>query len=148
MQPIRLRPLTLTAAMAAALVVGISLGAAAAPDPAKRFVPLLVTTKTVMDEPIVYPGGTARFTTGIVTLEPGGETGWHTHGVPLTGLILEGDMTVDYGEKGTRTYHAGESIAEAIKVPHNGKNSGTVPVKLFVVYAGAEGVATTTPVKP
>jgi quercetin dioxygenase-like cupin family protein len=63
-------------------------------------------------------------------------------------LILEGDLTVDYGDKGTRTFHQGESIAEAINVPHNGKNLGTTPVKLFVAYAGAEGVPTMTPVKP
>ena len=101
-----------------------------------------------MDEAIVYPvGAAAKLTAGIVAMAPGDETGWHTHGVPVTGLILEGDLTVDYGDKGTRTFHQGESIAEAINIPHNGKNLGAGIVKLFVVYIGAEGMPTTTAIK-
>ena len=69
----------------------------------------------------------------------------HTHGVPLTGIVLEGELTVDYGDKGTRTYREGQSIAEAIAVPHNGRNSGTGIMRLFAVYIGAEGVPNMTP---
>ena len=111
------------------------------------FTPLLSTSKTVMDEPIVYPAnGAAKLTAGIVAMAPGQETGWHTHGVPLTGIVLEGELTVDYGDKGTRTYREGQSIAEAIAVPHNGRNSGTGIMRLFAVYIGAEGVPNATPV--
>jgi quercetin dioxygenase-like cupin family protein len=113
-----------------------------------RFMTLLSTSKTVMDEPIVYPqGAPAKLTTGIVTMPPGAETGWHTHGVPLTGLILEGELTVDYGDKGKRAYKEGQSLAEAINIPHNGKNTGSGPMRLFVVYIGAEGFPTSIPVK-
>src|SRR4029079_6863497 len=126
------------------------LGAAAAfplaPQP--RFMPLLSTGKTIMDEPIVYPtGAPAKLTTGIVTMAPGTETGWHTHGVPLTGLVLEGELTVDYGDKGKRTYKEGQSLAEAINIPHNGKNTGSGMMRLFVVYIGAEGLPTSVAVK-
>ena len=111
------------------------------------FTPLLSTSKTVMEEPIVYPAnGAAKLTAGIVAMAPGQETGWHTHGVPLTGIVLEGELTVDYGDKGTRTYREGQSIAEAIAVPHNGRNSGTGIMRLFAVYIGAEGVPNATPV--
>src|SRR5690606_1818847 len=100
-------------------------------DPKPSFVPLISTGKTVMDEPIVYPtGAPAKLTAGIVTMPPGSETGWHTHGVPLTGLILEGEMTVDYGDKGTRTYKVGQSVAEAINVSHNGRNIGSGVLRL------------------
>ena len=138
----------LTLVLTAALAFTAGLGLSQAREPFKIFTLLLTTSKTVMDEQIVYPSGVAKLTNGIVALAPGQETGWHTHGVPLTGLMLEGDLTVDYGEKGTRTFHKGESIAEAISIPHNGKNLGTDTVKLFVVYAGAEGVPTMTPVPP
>jgi hypothetical protein len=80
MQQLQLSRLTLTGAIFAAFAAGISLGTAIAREPAKRFEPLLATTKTVMDEQIVYPSGVAKLTTGIVTLDPGDETGWHTHG--------------------------------------------------------------------
>ena len=147
MQALGRNQLTVAVA-AAAFIAGITLGAALAREPSKRFALLLATSKTVMDEPIVYPSGAAKITTGIIALDPGDETGWHTHGVPLTGLILEGDLTVDYGNKGTRVFHQGESIAEAINIPHNGRNLGASPVKLFVAYAGAEGVPTMRPIKP
>lgn len=112
-------------------------------DGATRVTPLLSTGKTVMDEPIVYPtGAPARLTAAIVEMQPGAETGWHTHGVPLTGLILDGELTVDYGAKGTRTYKKGEAVAEAISIPHNGRNTGSGVMKLFVVYIGADGAAT------
>lgn len=113
-----------------------------------RFMPLLSTGKTILDELIVYPtSAPAKLTTGIVAMPPGAETGWHTHGIPLTGLILEGELTVDYGDKGKRTYKEGDSLAEAINVPHNGKNTGNGILRLFVVYIGAEGLPTSIPVK-
>jgi quercetin dioxygenase-like cupin family protein len=123
--------------------------AAAALQPATRVTVLLSTGKTVMDEPIVYPtGAPAKVTTAIVEMEPGAETGWHTHGVPLVGLILDGELTVDYGANGKRVYKQGQSVAEAMSVPHNGKNTGTGVMRLFVVYMGADGLPTSTRVKP
>ena len=113
-----------------------------------RVTPLLSTGKTIMDEPIVYPtGAPAKVTTAIVEMQPGAETGWHTHGVPLIGLILDGELTVDYGAKGKRTYKKGDSVAEAMSIPHNGKNTGNSVMRLFVVYMGAEGIPTSTPAK-
>jgi len=130
----------------ALFVLGAAAAFALAPPP--RFMPLLSTGKTIMDEPIVYPtGAPAKLTTGIVTMAPGTETGWHTHGVPLTGLVLEGELTVDYGDKGKRTYKEGQSLAEAINIPHNGKNTGSGMMRLFVVYIGAEGLPTSVAVK-
>lgn len=112
-------------------------------DQTTRVTPLLSTEKTVMDEPIAYPtGAPAKVTTMIVEMEPGAETGWHTHGVPLTGLILDGELTVDYGARGKRTYSTGQSVMEAMHVPHNGRNTGNGVMRLFVVYMGAEGAAT------
>ena len=117
-------------------------------DATTRVTPLLSTGKTIMDEPIVYPtGAPAKVTTAIVEMQLGGETGWHTHGVPLAGLILDGELTVDYGAKGKRTYKKGDSVAEAISIPHNGKNTGSGVMRLFVVYMGAEGVPTSIAAK-
>ena len=99
-----------------------------------------------MDETIVYPGGSpAKLTAVVIAMAPGDETGWHTHGVPLTGIVLEGELTVDYGPRGKRTYRQGDAIAEAMSVAHNGRNSGTGLMRLFAVFIGAEGVANTTP---
>jgi quercetin dioxygenase-like cupin family protein len=133
----------------AVTMFAIGLATARALEPPPRFTPLLSTGKTIMDEPIVYPtSAPAKLTTAIIAMPPGAETGWHTHGIPLTGLLLEGELTVDYGEKGKRTYKQGDSLAEAINVPHNGKNTGTGIMRLFVVFIGAEGLPTSIPVKP
>jgi quercetin dioxygenase-like cupin family protein len=130
-------------ALAAALAT-----AASALEPTTHVTPLLSTGKTVMDEPIVYPTGSpAKVTTSIVSMAPGAETGWHKHGVPLVGLVLAGELTVDYGPKGKRTYKQGESVAEAMNVPHNGRNTGKDTMRLFVVYMGAEGLQSSIPVK-
>lgn len=122
--------------------------AATAREPLPRFTPLFSTGKTVMDETITYPTSSpAKLTGAIIALSPGDETGWHTHGAPLTGIVLEGELTVDYGERGKRTYRQGDAIAEAINIPHNGKNTGDSVMRLFAVIIGAEGVEATIPIK-
>jgi len=36
-------------------------------------------------------------------LPPGGRTVLHKHGVPLFAYVLEGEITVDYGDRGKRS---------------------------------------------
>jgi quercetin dioxygenase-like cupin family protein len=108
--------------------------------------PLVKGGADVLGEPLAYPDGPVEITSAIVTLAPGAETGWHIHEVPLFAYILEGELTVDYGEKGTRTYSAGVGFFEAINWPHNGTNTGTVPVRLIAVYMGGGDRANTEPV--
>lgn len=98
--------------------------------------PLVSGSADVLGSPLAYPAGTPKVTGAIVTLPPGVETGWHRHEVPLFAYIIEGELTVDYGEKGIKVYRAGESVLEAMNWPHNGRNTGTVPVKLVAVYIG------------
>ena len=109
--------------------------------------PLIETSRTIIDQPIAYPAGTAKVTAVIVTIPPGGETGWHGHAVPLFGYMLDGELTVDYGDKGTRTYKPGDTLMEAMNWPHNGTNKGDAPVRILAVYMGADGIpnATTVP---
>ena len=100
--------------------------------------PLLETETDIIEQPIVYPPGTPKVTAAVVTIEPGAETGWHTHEVPLFVRVLEGEVTVDYGSKGIKTYKAGEAIMEAMNWPHNGLNKTTAPVRILAVYMGSD----------
>lgn len=102
-------------------------------------IPLFSGDKTVMGEEIAYPPGKAHVNALIVVLGPGEKTVLHKHGVPTFIHILEGEVTVDYGEKGKRTFRQGESFLEAMDVAHAGMNTGSVPVKILAVYMGAEG---------
>jgi quercetin dioxygenase-like cupin family protein len=103
--------------------------------------PLLEGNQTTVGQPILaYPDGTPHFTEVIVTIPPGGETGWHTHEVPLLVHILEGEVTVDYGEGVVKVYKVGDSFMEAMNRAHNGYNKSDAPVRLIAFYVGAEGV--------
>jgi quercetin dioxygenase-like cupin family protein len=125
------------AAIAAMLMVGRPASAEDSVSYKNLLTPLLKTGTDIIGQPIVYPPGTPEITAAIVTIPPGGKTGWHTHEVPLFVHILEGAVTVDYGDKGTRVYRAGESIMEAMNWPHNGVNSGDEPVRILAVYMGS-----------
>jgi len=108
--------------------------------------PLLETDKTIIGQPFAYPAGKPKVTAAIVTIPPGGDTGWHEHQVPLFVYVLSGAVTVDYGDKGVRVYKAGDSLMEAMNWPHVGMNKGDEPVRILAVYMSAEGVANATPV--
>jgi len=109
--------------------------------------PLLKSGTDVLGAPLTYPAGTPVITSATVTIPPGGETGWHQHEVPLFAYILEGELTVDYGKHGTRTYKKGDSLMEAMNVAHFSVNNGTEPVRLLAVYMGASGAKDVVPVK-
>jgi quercetin dioxygenase-like cupin family protein len=135
-------------ALGAPALFALGAATALALAPSISVVPLLETTKTVVGEPIVYPtGAPAKITASIINLSPGASTGWHKHGIPLVGMIMDGELTVDYGSKGKRTFKPGEAFAEAINETHQGTNTGTDMVRLFVVYMGAEGLPTSMPEK-
>ncbi len=103
---------------------------------------LLVTGKTVVGENIQYPTtGAPNITVAVVTVAPGTPAAFHRHQVPLVAYILEGELTVDYGEKGVKTFRQGDALVEAMNVPHRGMNLGSGIVKLLAVYVGAEGSA-------
>ena len=104
---------------------------------------LLQGSETVLGQEIAYPAGEPVVTAAIVTMVPGQETGWHAHEAPLFAWMLEGELTVDYGPDGTRTYRAGDALLEAFRTRHNGRNSGAEEVRLLAVFMGAEGVANT-----
>jgi quercetin dioxygenase-like cupin family protein len=120
-------------------------------SPAVRTV--LSTGATVTGEPIHYPSAApAQMTALEITLQPGQQTGWHTHPVPTFGYILDGELTVDYGPKGQRVYRKGDGFAEATNEAHNGRNLTDRPVTILAVFAGMEGVkdsvAAAPPVRP
>jgi quercetin dioxygenase-like cupin family protein len=110
--------------------------------------PVLSTGTTVTDEPIRYPSGTPHITAVELTFKPGQQTGWHVHPIPLFGYVLEGELTVDYGAKGKRTYRKGDALMEAMNEAHNGRNTGRRPLKLLVVFMGADGVPNTSAASP
>lgn len=121
------------------------------PAPAQNAYPsveLLSTTATVMGEPIRYPdSGPARVTSTIVTLGPHSEAALHLHPAPMYAYILEGEVVVDYGAHGRRTFTQGQALMETMAVPHKGINLTDRPVRILCVFMGAEGTANVSLVK-
>lgn len=100
----------------------------------------ILKTETSWDgKPLEYPSGKAEITGMVVEIAPGGETGWHLHAAPSFGMILEGELEVKLKTGEIKHLKSGEALAEVVNTLHNGRNIGTVPVKLVVFYAGAVG---------
>jgi len=97
---------------------------------------ILDTGKTVINQDIQYPSGSPLVTSKIITIPAGAETGQHIHEYPMFAYVLEGEITVDYGDKGTKTFEKGDSFVEAINYTHNGKNTGSEPTKILTVLIG------------
>jgi quercetin dioxygenase-like cupin family protein len=108
---------------------------------------LLESDQTVLGQSFAYPAGRAKITAAIVTLPPGAELPAHLHPVPLFGYVLQGELIVDYGSFGQKTYRRGDALIEAIDWPHRGRCGDRGVVKILVVYAGAEGVPNSVPVE-
>jgi quercetin dioxygenase-like cupin family protein len=134
--------------LAAWLTLGLLLSSTVSAAESSGTRAVLSTGTTVTGEPIKYPPGTAHITAVELTFKPGQQTGWHIHPVPLFGYILEGELTVDYGAKGKRTYRKGEALMEAMNEAHNGRNTGRRPLKILVVFMGADGVPNSSPASP
>ena len=124
---------------AAGLAAGVALGRTGYPP----LEVLLQGSQTVLGQEIAYPAGKPVVTAAIITMVPGQETGWHAHEAPLFAWILEGELKVDYGPEGMRTWHAGDALLEAFRTPHNGRNSGGGQTRLLAVFMGADGVPNT-----
>jgi len=121
----------------AILAVSVSLGAyfATATNEVSSQT-ILDTDQTVIGQDISYPSGSPQIISKIVTIPVGAETGPHIHEYPMFGYIMKGEVTVDYGEQGIKTFVKGDSIVEAINYTHNGKNNGSEPVEILVVLIG------------
>src|SRR6056297_483037 len=108
------RPLLAVAALSI-LATGVNAQAlAVVPDtaPAIHADTLLRSTQDITGQLLSYPDGTPEITVERIVVDPGAETGWHLHTVPLFARIESGTLTVDYGSRGLRTYNAGDVMLE------------------------------------
>lgn len=101
-----------------------------------QITPLLRTETTWNGQVITYPKGPAQVTAMTVEIAPGAETGWHIHPVPSFGFVLQGSLEVTLKDGKKKRVEEGQAIPEVIDTAHNGRNVGTKPLKLLVVYAG------------
>ena len=86
----------------------------------------------VLEQQIIYPTQQpAEVTSVISVLQPGEETGWHKHMVPLHAYVMEGTTTMEFEINGgtqTRTFSKGDAWVGAADVWHNASNKTDQPV--------------------
>ena len=117
-------------ALVGAVITGLSFAATVADaTPAGPGVKgTVITETTVGDKHVVVRE---------ITIPPGQSTGWHYHDGNLVGLVKQGTLShFDASCKSDGVYRAGSSIVEpkGANHVHLGRNLGTVPVVLDVVY--------------
>lgn len=106
---------------------------------------ILTATQSIIGEQLVYPAAAqAQITAKIITLKPGAVLPWHTHPMPTFGYVLDGEVTVDYGDLGRRTFAKGEALMEAMAHAHRGLNVSAAPVRVLAVSIGVVGQPTAT----
>jgi quercetin dioxygenase-like cupin family protein len=73
-----------------------------------------------------------------VTIEPGAQTGWHSHHGPVVVVVAAGTMTLYQADDPTctgETYTAGEAFVDPGQGNvHNARNEGSVGVLLLATY--------------
>ena len=101
-------------------------------------IPLVDGPKTILGQSFKYPSGTPLINAFNINIPVGKKTSLHKHAVPLFVYVVSGEMIVDYGSKGKRTFKAGAAYIEAIEWCHIAQAVGNQPAKIIGVYLGQE----------
>ena len=76
-----------------------------------------------------------------ITIQPGGNTGWHYHNGRVFGVVREGTLTRTMADCTDVVSPEGSAVTEdsGPNAVHIGRNLGPVPVKLWVDYIEPAG---------
>ena len=106
----------------------------------RKAITVLKTSVTNTRRRITYPRTTKpEIESVLITIAPGGQSGWHRHPVPTFVYVLRGTLLLGNQGQRRRRYRAGTAFLEATKTCHNASNPGTRPLQLLVVYIGKRG---------
>lgn len=87
-----------------------------------------------------YTVGDTQYVLREITIAPGGSTGWHEHPGTLHGVVVKGVLShFDATCQSDGVYKAGQSISEGSNYVHIGKNLGSTPMVLEVLYTNPAG---------
>ena len=104
-----------------------------------------VKRNVVLKQDMTIPGREAVM--AVVEIPPGAEEGRHSHPAEVFAFVEEGTLTLEQEGKPTETLKAGDHFYAAPGQVHQGKNNGSAPVKLLVVFVAEKGKPLTTPVQ-
>ncbi|MBP2235983.1 quercetin dioxygenase-like cupin family protein [Sinorhizobium kostiense] len=105
--------------------------------------PLIKTSVSRDDDPIVYPTGKPEVISVVGTLAKDGRTALHKHPVPVYVYVLEGEIELRTEGKEPHRYKAGEAFIETQNRKHQAFNVAGTPSKILAVFIGEQGKPTT-----
>jgi len=75
-----------------------------------------------------------------LTIDPGGNSGWHTHPGPEYSVVKAGEVVLERSPAcAPITVKAGEGFFNPGGMPHIAHNDSTAPVEIYVTYTVAAG---------
>jgi quercetin dioxygenase-like cupin family protein len=99
-----------------------------------------LATATVVDPGTVDIEQTTGVVADVVTVAPGGTSGWHTHSAPELVLVKSGELTFYRSDRpgcGARTFGEGDAfVGPPGGVAQMATNAGKVPTELVVTFFG------------
>lgn len=128
----------ITLCAGAAVAMALAIGVIAQAPPAVKRTMLGQTDLSVPGREVVQ---------AVAEIAPTGSTGRHTHFGEEVSYVMEGELLLEVEGKPARTVKTGEAFVVPYGVVHDGKNVGTVPVKVVVAYVVEKGKPVTTPAK-
>jgi quercetin dioxygenase-like cupin family protein len=118
------------------LAVGLATASTSVAASPPIFAQALATGK--MKATVVH-ASTGAMVLDSITIAPGGNFGWHTHGAPVAVVVRTGTLTVfDPSVGGCAPFKVGkgQSFVEPADHVHLARNDGTTPVRLYALYMG------------
>jgi len=96
-----------------------------------------ISAVTVFD----HVAGNTDYVFKEITIQPGGNTGWHYHSGRVFGVVKEGTLTRTMADCKDVVSPEGSAVTEdsGPNAVHIGRNLGPVPVKLWVDYIEPAG---------
>jgi quercetin dioxygenase-like cupin family protein len=91
-----------------------------------------------------FPAGYTTVS-AITEIAPNSSLGRHTHPGVDTGYVLEGELVLLVDGKPEQRLKAGHSYQNPAGVPHDARNIGDKPVRLFTVLTIEKGKPLTSP---
>ena len=103
------------------------------------------TRTPMLDQPLSVAGhhGVAMK----VEIEPGAESGRHTHPGDEFEFVLTGEVRLDIDGQASKTFKAGEVFFVPAGAVHNGHNAGATKAQLAGTLIAETGKPLSTPVK-
>lgn len=100
------------------------------------------SNETIAGEPLAYPATPEpEVMSALFTMEPGEQSEWMVHPVQGFLYVLEGTLTVEFAEDGSRqSFEAGTAFLQTRTKWHRGRNDGDTTMRFLAVFIGARSV--------